>query len=72
MKKTYLTFNQDSVDDNQIYADLKLISNDKLTVPEDFQIISTNEVLAMTKKKRTNSNNKKQNNKKQHYKKRRY
>lgn len=74
MKKAYLTFNQDSVDDNQIVADLKLISNDKLSVPEGFQMVSTNEVLAMTKKKSTNSNNRnhKQNNKKQHYKKRRY
>ena len=75
MKKTYLTFNQNSVDDNQIITDLKLISKDKLSVPEGFQMISTNEVLAMTKKKRTNSNNNrnhKQNNKKQHYKKRRY
>ena len=75
MKKTYLMFNQDSVDDEQIVADLKLISEDKLSTPEDFQMISTNEVLAMTKKKRpANNNNKnyKQNNKKQHYKKRRY
>ena len=75
MKKTYLTFNQDSVDDNQIIDDLKLISKDQLSVPDDFKMISTNEVLAMTKKKRTNTNsnkNHKQNNKKQHYKKRRY
>jgi len=71
MKKTYLTFNQDSVEDNQIVVDLKLISEDKLTAPEGFQMISTNEVLAMSKKKRTNSNNRnqKQNSKKQHYKK---
>jgi len=75
MKKAYLTFNQESVDDNQIVTDLKLISEDQLSVPEGFQMISTNEVLAMTKKKRTTSNNNrnhKQNNKKQHYKKRRY
>lgn len=75
MKKTYLMFNQESVDDNQIVADLKLISNDKLSAPEGFQLISTNEVLAMTKKKRTNTGhnkNSKQSNKKQHYKKRRY
>ncbi len=74
MKKTYLTFNQDSVDDSQIITDLKLISEDKLSAPEGFQMISTNEVLAMSKKKRTNtnSNSKKQSGKKQHYKKRRY
>jgi len=74
MKKTYLMFNQDSVDDNQIVADLKMISKDKLSVPEGFQMISTNEVLAMTKKKRTNTNNRnhKQGGKKQYYKKRKY
>jgi len=75
MKKTYLTFNQDTVDDNQILDDLKLISKGKLNVPEGFQLISTNDVLAMTKKKRTNTSsnrNQKQNGKKQHYKKRRY
>ena len=75
MKKTYLMFNQDSVDDDQIVTDLKFISKDKLSVPEGFQMVSTNEVLAMTKKKRTNTTNNKnykQNNKKQHYKKRRY
>lgn len=77
MKKTYLTFNQDSVDDDQIVTDLKLISKDKLSVPEGFQMISTNEVLAMSQKKRTASNtntnrNPKQNSKKTSYKKRRY
>jgi len=74
MKKTYLTFNQDTVEDRQIITDLKLISKDKLSVPEDFQMISTNEVLAMTKKKKTNNTNnrnQKQGGKK-HYKKRRY
>ena len=44
MKKTYLTFNQDSVDDNQIITDLKIISKDQLSSPEGFQMISTNEV----------------------------
>ena len=56
MKKTYLTFNQDSVEDNQILTDLKIISKDQLEAPEEFQMISTNEVLAMTKKKPTHSN----------------
>ncbi|MGB0881889.1 MAG: DUF4290 domain-containing protein [Vicingaceae bacterium] len=78
MKKTYIMFNQDSVDDSQIYSDLKDISNDKLTIPDDFQIVSTNEILAMTKKKRTNNNNQRnhKNNNNKHkqnnYKKRRY
>ncbi len=78
MKKTYIMFNQDSVDDSQIFSDLKDISNDQLTIPDDFQIVSTNEILAMTKKKRTNNNNQRnhKNNNNKHkqnnYKKRRY
>ena len=76
MKKTYLTFNQSSVEDNQIISDLKAISKDQLDVPEGYQMISTNEVLAMTKKKNTHSNknhkNHKSNNKQNNYKKRRY
>ena len=78
MKKTYLTFNQRSVEDNQIVTDLKAISKNQLEAPEGFKMISTNEVLAMTKKKPTHSNNKnhkshKNNNHKQNnYKKKRY
>ena len=75
MKKTYLTFNQNSVDDNLILTDLKIISKDKLSSPEGFQMISTNEVLAMTKKKNTHSNKNHKNhknNKQSNYKKRRY
>jgi hypothetical protein len=75
MKKTYLTFNQNSVDDNQILTDLKIISKNKLSSPEGFQMISTNEVLAMTKKKNTHSNKNHKhhkNNKQNNYKKRRY
>lgn len=77
MKKTYLTFNQSSVEDDQIITDLKTISENKLEAPEGFQMISTNEVLAMTKKKTTHTNknhkNQKNNNhKSNNYKKKRY
>jgi hypothetical protein len=73
MKKTYLTFNQASVEDKQILADLKLISKGQLIVPESIQIIPTNDILAMNKKKRSTTNrNHKQPQKKQNYKKRRY
>jgi hypothetical protein len=76
MKKTYLTFNQSSVEDKQIVSDLKEISKDQLDAPEGFQLISTNEVLAMTKKKATNTNNnnnhKNNNHKQNNYKKRKY
>ncbi|MDG1476384.1 MAG: DUF4290 domain-containing protein [Vicingaceae bacterium] len=77
MKKNYIMFNQESVDDSLIISDLKEIAKDKLDVPADFQMVSTNEVLAMTKKKRTNNNQKnhKNNNhkhKQNNYKKKRY
>ena len=77
VKKNYIVFNQESVDDDLIVSDLKAISLDKLTAPKDFEMIATNEVLSMTKKKRNNNNqrNQKNNNGKQKqngYKKRRY
>ena len=73
MKKTYLTFNQDSVEDKQILADLKLISKGQLVVPESIQILPTNDILSMNKKKTsTPSRNSKQPQKKQNFKKRRY
>ena len=77
MKKTYLTFNQSSVEDKQIITDLKTISENQLDAPEGFQMISTNEVLAMTKKKPVHSNknhkhHKNNNPKQNNYKKRKY
>ena len=57
------------------YSDLKDISKDKITIPENFQIVSTNEILSMSKKKKGNNNqrNHKNNKHKQNnYKKRRY
>lgn len=59
MKKSYLTFNRDSVDDSLITSDLQKLSDNKLNVPEDFIFISTNEVLAMTKKKKPSHSNQK-------------
>lgn len=84
MKKTYLTFNQDSVNDDQILEDLKTLSKGKLAIDNSIQIIPTNEILAIGKKKKTTSGNgnnggngngrnqKSHNKSKQNYKKRRY
>jgi len=77
MKKTYLNFNQDSVNDEQIIEDLKLLSKGKLQIDISTELVSTNEFLAMNKQKNshTSSNNKnpKSNSKgKQNFKKRRY
>ena len=73
MKKSYLTFNQDSVDDSQILADLETLSKGQLKVKDESIIVSTNELLSMNKSKRkSNNGHKKQNSKNKNYKKRRY
>ncbi|MDF1672831.1 MAG: DUF4290 domain-containing protein [Vicingaceae bacterium] len=77
MKKSYLTFNQDSVDDTLILKDLETLSKGELKVSDKIVIVPTNEILALTKTKRkpnnNNKNHKQNNNKgKQNYKKRRY
>jgi hypothetical protein len=78
MKKSYLVFNRDSVDDSLIVSDLQRLSNNKLNIVEGFIFISTKDVLAMTKsKKATHSNNKNQKNnnnrpKQNNYRKKRY
>jgi len=74
MKKSYLTFNQDSVDDSQILADLETLSKGQLKVKDESILVSTNELLSMNKSKRKSNNNghKKQNGKNKNYKKRRY
>jgi len=76
MKKTYLTWNRDSVNDELILSDLKLLSKGQLQVEEGFELTRTQEILALTKKKRTNNpKNQKHHNprhKKSNYKKKRY
>lgn len=57
MKKSYLTFNRDSVDDSLIASDLQKLSDNKLSVPADFTFVLTSEVLAMTKKKKPSHSN---------------
>lgn len=54
MKRTYLMWNNDSVDDGQIIRDLKDMSNNKLQVPENFEFENTSDILSRTNQ----SNNK--------------
>lgn len=75
MKKAYLTWNKDSVEDAHIFSDLKLLSQGQLKLEDGIQLTSTADLLALTKKKRTNYKDPKQGykqNYKQNYKKRRY
>jgi len=62
MKKSYILFNERSVDNNIIKSHLKQLSNGHLTVANDFQFIRSASV-------RTASSNSKKNNKKRSFKK---
>lgn len=72
MKKSYLTFNQDSVNDEQILDDLNTLSSGKLKVSENINIVSTNEILAQGKKRKSNNGSSRKQNGKNKQKKRRY
>ena len=72
MKKSYLVWNRDSVDDSLILSDLKVLSKGQLTVTEDFRLTQTNEILATTAIKKRPPTQNKNNNKKHYQKKRRY
>lgn len=55
MKRTYLTWNNNSVSDEVILNDMKTMSKGKLIVPADFEFEQTNEILAKSfPKKRRN------------------
>ncbi len=49
MKKSYLVWNRNTVDDHVILKELDLLSNGKLKVSDDFQLNSTNDILARTR-----------------------
>ena len=57
MKRSYLLWNKESVDDEQIIKDLKILSDGKLDVSADFEFESTNQILAKNKPKTSSSNN---------------
>jgi hypothetical protein len=52
LKKTYLTWNRDSVNDELIYEHLKELSHGKLKLADDTQLSHTNDLLARTAKKK--------------------
>ena len=52
MKKSYLTWNKDAVDDIKIYADLKELSKGKISIGEEVKLSETKEILAKSKRKR--------------------
>jgi len=55
MKRNYLSFNRDSIDDRLIFSDIKRLSNNQLELDESVQLISTSEILAQVKPKKNNN-----------------
>ncbi|MBI9035658.1 MAG: DUF4290 domain-containing protein [Bacteroidales bacterium] len=54
MKKSYLTWNRDSVNDQLIYQHLSILTNGQYNVgEEELRLHHTNEILARTRKRRT-------------------
>lgn len=82
LKKAYLNWNQDSVEDEVILKHLEVLSDGKLKVTEDFVFKSTDDILSQKNRKRWVDNrsggrggsksNYKQNKNKQNQKKRQY
>jgi hypothetical protein len=68
MKRAYLNWNRDSVSDKMILSQLEELSNGKLKLDDDVQLIPTNEVLAGSRnKKKKNNQNKNNNGRKKKY-----
>lgn len=53
MKKCYLTWNREVVTDDIIFEDLKSISGGKIVIDKDMKLSDSRDILAKTKKKRT-------------------
>jgi hypothetical protein len=51
MKKCYLTWNKETVDDERVMADFHALSKGKIDVREDFQLKETKDLLQKPKKK---------------------
>lgn len=53
MKKSYLAWNRESVDDSLIFEHFNKLSNGKVVLSEEMKLDSTNEILARNRKKKT-------------------
>lgn len=52
LKKSYLNWNRDSVNDDLIFEHFKELSDGKLVLDDDFRLNETNDILARGKKKK--------------------
>ena len=64
MKKSYILFNQGSVDNNMIKLHLKQMSNNQLSLDDDFEFMLSASIRQGTNKKRFSKKNSKKNYKK--------
>ena len=62
LKKTYLTWNRDSVNDEVIKKHLIELSDGRLDVPDDFSFDKTNDILSRQTKKKKKGQRQQQNN----------
>ncbi len=72
MKRHYLTWSRNSVDDKQIWLDLKKISRGKIEVSEDKELIATKEITTRSPQTLTNKKSNKKRHKRKPYKKKKY
>ena len=56
MKKSYLTWNKDAVEDEKIFDDLKELSKGQLKPSENFRLQEVTDIIKPQKKKNTNTN----------------
>jgi hypothetical protein len=52
MKKLFLVWNKDAVEDEKIFKDLEEISENKLKVPRDIRLMEPKAILGKKKKKK--------------------
>lgn len=65
MKRDYLNWNRETVNDALILDDLQKLSGDKFSIPTEIKLASTNEILNKTQATQQTIKKKKTNNKKQ-------
>ena len=54
MKKSYLAWNKDAVEDIKILTDLEMLSNGKLKVDKELKLTETKQLISKPKKKKSN------------------
>ena len=73
LKKSYLSWNRDSVNDETIFKHLEELSGGRLTLTDDHQLVATSEILSRNRGRRKTTNYRQGNNgKRKNYNQKRY